>query len=274
MAIETPKSVAPQLPPILWLLRALVVAAVCSGALVIGTIAFLAHDGTSPATIVTSTETELIAITLVFLALLSIYNARAFAGEADRIVETEQRELEKLRTAFRDETTRLLDRNAAHWKEQTDRLVDATSTLKKVVELQSGALDLTSAGIRLNEQLLQLEQERERLRVEEQLLQRRRLQPLLGLSLETPVTLIKHMNVFIHNRGMDGRNLVLYFGIQPGQVHQHLAQGIAPQEVAKVDFGDISTCDVLPSRLYTCGWGLGRGARPRVVGRSVHVLCS
>jgi hypothetical protein len=227
--------------PLSWLTRSLVATGIASAGILVGTAVLLLHYGTEPATIVTSAEAELIGVTLVFLALLSIYSAKSFAVETDRIIGTQKTEMDSVRRAFRDETTRLLDRNAEHWREQTTSLVDATTALRRVVDLQTGALDLTRTSTRLNEELLQLERDRERLRTEEQDLQRRRLQPLIGLDLEIPDALIKHMNVHVHNRGMDGRNLVLFFGVTASQVLQYVAQGIAPQEVVKVDFGDIST---------------------------------
>ncbi len=168
--------------------------------------------------------------TIVFLALFTRYSTRAFS----------------------DDVTRQLEKTAQHWKEQTQHLVDATAALRQVVELQSGAMDLTRTGVRLNEELLQLERERERLRIEGQEVQRRRLQPQLGFSLEIPNALIKHMNVYVHNRGMDGRNLVLYFGIPPNQVLQYVAQGITPQEVAHVDFHDIAEWPTDANLAITC----------------------
>lgn len=168
--------------------------------------------------------------TIVFLALFTRYSTRAFS----------------------DDATRQLDRTAEHWREQTQHLVDATAALKQVVELQSGALDLTRAGIRLDEELLHLETERERVRIQGEEVQRRRLQPQIGLSLEIPDALIKHMNVYVHNRGMDGRNLVLFFGVTPSQVLQHLSQGITPQEVVHVDFGDIASWPADANLAITC----------------------
>jgi hypothetical protein len=255
----------PSVHPIKWLTRALIIAGVAAGALLLGTAGLLLHSQTQPATIVTSAEAELIGVTLVFLALLSIYSAKSFALEADRIIGTQQAEMGEVRQSFREETTRLLERNAEHWKDQTAKLVDATTALREVVKLQSGSLDLTRTGIRLNEELLQLERERERVRTEELDVQRRRMQPLLGLNLEVPDALIKHMFVHVHNRGMDGRNLVLFFGAQTSQVLQYVAQGIAPQEVSKVDFGDIATWPPDANLAITCEVSDVMGNRYRYV---------
>lgn len=260
---STPAKLNP--PPLKWLTRVLLLGGAVSAVILVGTATLLLKYGTQPATVVTSAEAELIGITLIFLALLSIYSAKSFEVETDKIVGSEKIEMNRVRQAFREETTRLLDRNAEHWREQTASLVDATTALRRVVDLQTGALDLTRTGIRLNEELLQLERDRERLRTEEEDIQRRRLQPLLGLNLEIPEALIKHMSVHVHNRGMDGRNMVLFFGITSGQVLQFVAQGITPQEVAKVDFGDISTWPSDANLSITCEISDVMGTRYRYV---------
>lgn len=224
-----------------WLTWRLLAVTIPSTALILGTGLYLASMAEQTPVIIASVEAELIAFTLVVLALLSIYSARSFGADAESIVGTQRMEMGQMRQSFHQETERLLDRNAAHWREQSTLLAGAASALEKVVELQTGALDLTKAGIQLNQELLALEQERERLRQSEEEIKRLRLQPLLGLVLSVPqAAIIKHMRVSIHNRGMDGRNLVVFFGVESVKVLQWQSKGIDPQSVLPIDFGDIA----------------------------------
>lgn len=269
-ASTTPRSVTQKstgdATPETWLRDRLLATAVPTAVLLIGTVVYLRSISAPLPTVISSAEAELIGFTLVVLALLSVYSARSFGTDAALIVGTQRAEMGEMRKAFHEETTRLLERNAAHWHEQTELLAGAASALKRVVELQSGALDLTKAGIQLNQELLNLEHERERLRQAEVDVQRRRLQPQLGIRLEVPqVALLKHMNVWVHNRGMDGRNLVVFFGVEPTQVMESKAKGIDPQEVRRFDFGDIAAWPGDANLALTCEISDSLGNRYRFV---------
>jgi hypothetical protein len=234
--------------------------------LIVASATYLRWSGASLPLILTSAEAELIAVTLVVLALLSVYGAMSFGEDAATIVHTQREEMDQMRRSFRDETTRLLDRNAEHWRAQTDLLTGAAAALNRVVELQAGALDLTKAAIQLNQELLQLERERERLRLAEVDVERRRLQPQLGFRLVVPqASLIKQMNVNVHNRGMDGRNIVVFFGVDPTQVRQWMAKGIDPQEVKPINFGDIALWPSDADLTLTCEVSDSLGNRYRFV---------
>lgn len=252
--------------PQIWLRNWLIVVGIPSTVLILASATYLRSSGASLPTILTSTEAELIAVTLVVLALLSVYGAKSFGEDAAAIVHTQREEMNQMRRSFREETARLLDRNAEHWRSQTELLAGAASALNRVVELQSGALDLTKAAIQLNQELLQLERERERFRLAEADVERKRLQPQLGVPLQVPqVSILKQMNVSVHNRGMDGRNLVVFFGVEPTQVMQWMAKGIDPQEVKSIGFGDIAHWPADANLTLTCEVSDTLGNRYRFV---------
>lgn len=214
-----------------------------SGVLLIATGVTLRWMGLSVSEILTSLELEVIAATVAYLAVLSIYTTRSSEAQSEEIQRTERLELQEMRKAFREETSRLLARNEEHWKEQATALEMAAQALREGVALQSNLLDEMRKSLQLDQQLIELEKTRERMRRDEEELKRRKLQPELGLGLVVPSGQldIKHMKVFVHNRGMDGKGLVVWFGVEgsEGSFDSQAATTIDSRLMLTFDFGDI-----------------------------------
>ncbi len=154
-------------------------------------------------------ESLLPAGTIVYLALFTRYSTRAFSNDM----------------------TRLLDRSEKHWNSQTQALTTAITALNSSLAVQSQVLKVATDTLDLDRKLLELEEAR-----------RQRLMPhlVIAMAIPTGILAVKHMEMRVHNTGMDGHGLAVFFGIHPNSMLQDRRTRIDSQDVAHFDFGSIS----------------------------------
>jgi hypothetical protein len=192
------------------------------------------YTGTAISASLTVVEIVVLAFTLLILVLLSVFTAGSFSRDAREIT-----------TAFERDSVALLERSQRHWEDQSQSLERATAALEAVVKLERDALQATQEGLRVSSTLLDLERQREAVRIEEARLRKQRIRPIpafLPIILHTG-TLAKHVGVRLFDQGEDGRRVAvsLHWGGQPGHSITRLMPALGAYSNQEFDFDDIDS---------------------------------
>lgn len=188
-------------------------------------------------------ELAVLVLTVALLSILSRYTAMAFRTDVEANVAAQREEMDLLRTSYRLETSRLLDRNSEHWREQAASLERAIQSMKEVATLQRQTLQATQQTLATTGALLGLERQREALRVEEARLRVQRIRPSVAIQgvIKHPGPIAKRIALRLFNQGEDGRRLIvsLRHGPDPANVVNRTVPSIAAFSNTEADFGDI-----------------------------------
>jgi len=198
---------------------------------------------TIPLSDVPFVELAVLVLTVALLSILTRYTVMAFRTDADATVAAQSDEMNRVRAAFSQETTRLLDRNVEHWREQSASLERAVRSMEEVAVLQGQSLQATQQTLAATGGLLELERQREALRIEGARVRLQRIRPSVAICgiIAHPGPIAKRIEVRLFNQGEDGRRLLvtLRHGLGPEDITSRSMSSIAAFSNVKADFGDI-----------------------------------
>ncbi len=181
-------------------------------------------------------ELSVLVLTVALLAMFSRYTSMTSRADSDAMMEEQHSDTERMRESFQSETSRLLDRNSEHWREEIQSLASAVGALNSVVALQRDTL-------RVSDGLLALERQRDLLSQEQDRLHKQRIRPSVAILsvIDHPGPIQKRIGVRLFNQGEDGRRVVLSFryGSGPGDVRTRVEPRIVAYSTKEFDFGNI-----------------------------------
>jgi hypothetical protein len=228
-----------------WRARTVAWGMVAIGVVVSGLVLFIWSGLASavPVVDVPFVELGVLVLTVLLLSILTRYTAMAFRTDADASVVAQREEMDRVRTSFSQETTRLLERNAEHWREQSNSLERAVQSMEQVAALQRQTLQATQQTLATTAALLDLERQRETLRIEEARLRLQRIRPSIAVRgvISHPGIIAKHIVVRLFNQGEEGRRVLvaMRYGSGPNELQTRSVPSIGAFSNVEVDFGDI-----------------------------------
>ena len=198
---------------------------------------------TIPTSDVPFVELAVLVLTVALLAILTRYSVMTFTTDVDASISAQRDEMEGIRTSFSQDTTRLLDRNAEHWRDQSASLERAVRSMEEVAVLQRQSLQTTQQTLTATIALLDLERQRETLRAEETRLRIQRIRPAMAFCgfISHPGVVAKRVGIRLFNQGEDGRRVTVVLRHGPGSadVTNRAIPSVAAFSNAEADFGDI-----------------------------------